>query len=419
MAFPNSDCECVQGIEYFIDPRHYTPWEENGGIAHIELPWWYRNQIEAVNKRVQEEVDAANEAAKTETSASQRTITLVVKGTSLINHGFIHLVAHQIKSFWVSLETLDEDWLKCDISLQFTHVESGGSVLVPLLGMGPQFKVAIPSTVLLPGTLLITAIGTVKLGDYQVLSTESLKLRVYDPVIPPIKWPNLKSYDVYFEYQRMMKSILAEVEFLTNDAVKKINTHDQGIEVVWGVTDSNGVLCTVNKKEVVPLVHTERGTLKDKDGTELLSMPLHFAPTDAMPLDDATALKIKTTFTTSYQDESAILMPRTVAENVEVTDTEVLSERLEAIKADLKALTDKDKGLDADIEELKTGDRALNSDINTLRLRVTDLETKHAETSSKLSALSSAVEELTDDIILLNKHISGLELRVTALENAE
>lgn len=148
-------------------------------------------------------------------------------------------------------------------------------------------------------------------------------------------------------------------------------------------------------------------------------MPLHFAPTDAMPLDDATALKIKTTFTTSYQDESAILMPRTVAENVEVTDTEVLSERLEAIKADLKALTDKDKGLDADIEELKTGDRALNSDINTLRLRVTDLETKHAETSSKLSALSSAVEELTDDIILLNKHISGLELRVTALENAE
>lgn len=418
MAFPNSDCECVQGIEYFIDPRHYTPWEENGGIAHIELPWWYRNQIEAVNKRVQEEVDAANEKAKTETSTSQRTITLVVKGTSLINHGFIHLVAHQIKSFWVSLETLDEDWLKCDISLQFTHVESGSSVLVPLLGIGPQFKITIPSTVLLPGTLLITAIGTVKLGDYQVLSTESLKLRVYDPVIPPIKWPNLKSYDVYFEYQRMMKSILAEVEFLTNDAIKKINTHDQGIEVVWGVTDTDGVLCAVNKKEVVPLVHTEQGALKDKDGTEILSMPLHFAPTDTMPLGDLPNLKVKTTFTTSYQDESAVLMPRTVAENVEVTDTEVLSERLPAIQESLKALADKDMALDKEITELKTVDSSLNSSINTLSNRITDLETKQKETSDKLSALSSTVEELADDITLLNKHISDLELRIAALENA-
>lgn len=418
MAFPNSDCECVQGIEYFIDPRHYTPWEENGGIAHIELPWWYRKQIEAVNKRVQEEVDAANEAAKTETSASQRTIALIVKGASLINHGFVHLVAHQIKSFWVSLETLDEDWLKCDVSLQFTHVESGGSALVPILGTGPQFKVAIPSEVLLPGTLLITAIGTVKLGDYQVLSTESLKLRVYDPVIPPIKWPTLKSYDVYFEYQRMMKSILAEVEFLTNDAIKKINTHDQGIEVVWGVTDADGVLCAVNKKEVVPLVHTEQGTLKDKDGTELLSMPLHFAPTDAMPLGDMPNLKVKTTFTTSYQDESAVLMPRTVAENVEVTDTEVLSERLDSIKDSLETLTDKDTALDEEIAELKTVDSSLNSNINTLSTRITDLETKQKETSDRLSALSSTVEELADDITLLNKHISDLELRIAALENA-
>lgn len=418
MAFPNSDCECVQGIEYFIDPRHYTPWEENGGIAHIELPWWYRNQIEAVNKRIQEEAKASEEAAQTETSTSQRTITLIVKGTSLINHGFIHLVAHQIKSFWVSLETLDEDWLKCDISLQFTHVESGGSALVPILGTGTQFKVAIPSEVLLPGTLLITAIGTVKLGDYQVLSTESLKLRVYDPVIPPIKWPTLKSYDVYFEYQRMMKSILAEVEFLTNDAIKKINTHDQGIEVVWGVTDTDGVVCAVNKKEVVPLVHTEQGALKDKDGTEILSMPLHFAPTDTMPLGDLPNLKVKTTFTTSYQDESAVLMPRTVAENVEVTDTEVLSERLTAIQESLKALADKDMALDKEITELKTVDSSLNSSINTLSNRITDLETKQKETSDKLSALSSTVEELADDITLLNKHISDLELRIAALENA-
>lgn len=274
MAFPNSDCECVQGIEYFIDPRHYTPWEENGGIAHIELPWWYRKQIEAVNKRVQEEVDAVNEKAKTETSTSQRTITLIVKGTSLINHGFIHLVAHQIKSFWVSLETLDEDWLKCDISLQFTHVESGGSALVPMLGTGTQFKVAIPSEVLLPGTLLITAIGTVKLGDYQVLSTESLKLRVYDPVIPPIKWPNLKSYDVYFEYQRMMKSILAELEFLTDDAVKDIRPSETGIEIVRGNTDSTGVVCEPADVTVINLVHTKDGKLLDEDGNEILPFPI-------------------------------------------------------------------------------------------------------------------------------------------------
>lgn len=274
MAFPNSDCECVQGIEYFIDPRHYTPWEENGGIAHIELPWWERRQVEAVNKRIQEEAEEEAKKQDTETSASQRTVTMLIKGTTIINQGFIHLVAHQIKSFWISVETRDEDWLKCDISLNFKHVESGNTAIVPVLGTGEKFKIAVPAEVLVPGHVLISAIGTVKLGDYQVLSTEALKVRVYDPVITPVKWPTLKSYDVYFEYQRMMKSILDDIEFYSKETVTEIRPSTTGIEIYTG----NMVIKEAMGEDVEPtcinLVHTEDGKLIDEHGEVILPFPI-------------------------------------------------------------------------------------------------------------------------------------------------
>ena len=92
--------------------------------------------------------------------------------------------------------------------------------------------VTIPAEVLRPGTLNIALTGIKLTGEYQVVTTEAMTYKVYDAGIKPIKWPKMKDYDVYLNYQRLAKNLIAEV-----DSIKKDNVvYSDNIAVTYPVT---------------------------------------------------------------------------------------------------------------------------------------------------------------------------------------
>ena len=208
------NCECVQGIEYFIDPRLYTPIGEGQDLNLVDIPAWDE-------KLIKQEEEAAALAAATEKECNvlvdpDRMIRLVVQRNVLVNQGFVHLVAYQIKSFYVQLNSLDVNWRNADVSLIFSNKQAGESVTVPVLEMGKP--VIIPANVLVPGELSIVAIAVTKTGDYSVITTDAITYQVYDPHIAPISWPKLKDYDLYFYYQSLAKKLLEEVKAIRDSA---------------------------------------------------------------------------------------------------------------------------------------------------------------------------------------------------------
>lgn len=229
------NCECVQGIEYFIDPRLYTPIGEGQDLNLVDIPAWDE-------KLIKQEEEAAALAAATEKECNvlvdpDRMIRLVVQRNVLVNQGFVHLVAYQIKSFYVQLNSLDKAWRNADVSLVFSNKQAGESVTVPVLELGKP--VIIPASVLVPGELSIVAIAVTKVGDYSVITTDAITYQVYDPHIAPIAWPKLKDYDLYFYYQSLAKKLLAEVKELRDKtpvhlvsalpvAVKNTTTGEEG-----------------------------------------------------------------------------------------------------------------------------------------------------------------------------------------------
>lgn len=230
------NCECAQGIEYFIDPRLYTPIGEGQDLNLVDIPEWDA-------KLIKQEEEAAALAAATEKECNvlidpDRMIRLVAQRNVLVNQGFVHLVAYQIKSFYVQLNSLDKSWRNADVSLIFSNKQAGESVTVPVLELGKP--VIIPASVLVPGELNIVAIAVTKVGDYSVITTDALTYQVYDPHIAPVSWPKLKDYDLYFYYQSLAKKLLAEVKELRDQVpvhlvgalpvtIKSTSTTDQTV----------------------------------------------------------------------------------------------------------------------------------------------------------------------------------------------
>lgn len=209
--YSSSDCQCVTGIEKFIDPRPYLPQYESPDSNEIELPVWEQNR-QAAEKKRQEEL-AAQSAQTTAEISPERILKLVVQRTILTNQEYVKLLAHQINSFYVQLDSLDEAWRNRDVSIIFQHAASGRQAMVPVIKLGKP--VPIPADILLPGLVKCSAIAVARTGDYSVITTEALDLRVYDTGIRPIDWPKLKSYDVYFLYQTMVKNLQADFDELS------------------------------------------------------------------------------------------------------------------------------------------------------------------------------------------------------------
>lgn len=219
MSWPysSSDCHCVTGIEKFIDPRPYLPQYESPDSNEIELPVWEQNRQAAEKRRLEElqtQSNVENSTTTTTTSTTtlspQRVLKLVAYETRLTNQEYVKLVARQVNSFYVQLNSVDDTWRNRDVSLLFQHPASGRQSLVPILELGKS--VPIPSDILLPGLVTVAAIAVARTGDYSVVTTESLNLRVYDAGIRPIDWPKLKSYDVYFLYQTTVKNLQGEIK---------------------------------------------------------------------------------------------------------------------------------------------------------------------------------------------------------------
>lgn len=210
MSWPysSSDCHCVTGIEKFIDPRPYLPQYESPDSNEIELPIWEQNR-QAAEQKLQNEI-AQQCACEDPCISPQRILKLVVQRNILTNQEYVKLLAHQVNSFYVQLDSLDTTWRNRDVSLIFQHTASGRQAMVPIIKLGKP--VPIPNDILLPGLVKVTAIAVARTGDYSVISTEALDLRVYDTGIKPIDWPKLKSYDVYFLYQAMVKNLQCDVE---------------------------------------------------------------------------------------------------------------------------------------------------------------------------------------------------------------
>lgn len=217
MAWPN-DCVCVQGIEQFIDPRVNIPVMESMGKDSLELPIWDQKLLAAEDAAAQEAAEA--EAAKNVVIDPERVIKLVAQRTHLINQGYVQLTAYQIKSFYVSLDSLDKNWRDANVTLLFSHSCGLKSIPVPVLEMGEP--VLIPSAVLVPGKLRIAAMATAKAGDYSVISTNSLEFQIYDPQIKPVAWPKMKDYDIYYMYQTLARQLLAEVKVLRENTPVRI-----------------------------------------------------------------------------------------------------------------------------------------------------------------------------------------------------
>lgn len=113
--YSSSDCQCVTGIEKFIDPRPYLPQYESPDSNEIELPVWEQNR-QAAEKKRQEEL-AAQSAQTTAEISPERILKLVVQRTILTNQEYVKLLAHQINSFYVQLDSLDEAWRNRDVSI--------------------------------------------------------------------------------------------------------------------------------------------------------------------------------------------------------------------------------------------------------------------------------------------------------------
>lgn len=270
MSWPysSSDCHCVTGIEKFIDPRPYLPQYESPDSNEIELPVWEQNRQAAEKRRLEElqaqstTADSTATTTTTTTLSPQRVLKLVAHKTILTNQEYVKLVAHQVDSFYVQLNSVDDTWKNRDVSLLFQHTASGRQALVPILELGKS--VPIPSDILLPGLVTVAAIAVVRTGDYSVVTTESLNLRVYDAGIRPIDWPKLKSYDVYFLYQTTVKNLQGEIKDFIGavpktyevDVTINISSEDtvQSMTVPWKLrVTSNQVVGAEIRMEMVDL----------------------------------------------------------------------------------------------------------------------------------------------------------------------
>lgn len=245
MAMYDNECACVQGVEVYLDPRMYMPqWEtpDTGAIEDSAIEWKRKQEEKAYAAAQQEKLDNTNVAI-----APERVAEFVVQRNVLVPTGFTHFVAYQIQSMYIRIKTLDEYWLGSEISAIFTHKESDISRIVPVLKL--DSLVTIPAEVLQPGTLNITLTGIRLTGEYQVVTTEAMTYKVYDAGIKPIKWPKMKDYEVYLNYQRLAKNLIAEV-----DSIKKDNVvYSDNIAVTYPVT----VTCDNTELPVPKVVHAD------------------------------------------------------------------------------------------------------------------------------------------------------------------
>lgn len=219
MAYPYSDCCCVQGIEHFIDPRPQMPQEEGYERSVVDKPIWEKIFEEAVakkNKEAQEKIDAE----KSESISPERVTKLVVQRNNLINQGYTRLTAHQINSYYVQVNSLDTAWQTANISLIFSHSAYDESIIVPILALNTP--TLIPSALLVPGELKVVATATKQIKNYAVITTNSLTFQIYDPGFKPIDWPKIRDYDIYFYYQTLAKQLLAEVKKIKENTPIKI-----------------------------------------------------------------------------------------------------------------------------------------------------------------------------------------------------
>lgn len=245
MTMYDNECACVQGVEVFLDPRIYMPqWEtpDTGAIEDSAIEWQRKREEKAYAEEQQEKIDNTNVVVNAE-----RVAEFVVQRNVLVPTGFTHFVAYQIQSMYIRIKTLDEYWLNSEISAIFTHKESNTSRTVPVLKL--DSLVTIPAEVLRPGTLNIALTGIKLTGEYQVVTTEAMTYKVYDAGIKPIKWPKMKDYDVYLNYQRLAKNLIAEV-----DSIKKDNVvYSDNIAVTYPVT----VVCDNAALPAPTIVHAD------------------------------------------------------------------------------------------------------------------------------------------------------------------
>lgn len=245
MSYSDLDCVCVQGIEHFIAPQPTSVSYEPLTFDNVSLSPWQQKEYDAFIKAQEEQT--AEQSKKNAVVESSMTLPLYVQGLKLVLKEFTHLVAYQTRSFYVTLESLDSNWIKKPVSLVFQHTESGEQAVVPILNLGEKYL--IPDNVLLPGELRVSAISFTKTVDYTSTVTESIQLCVYDPLIKPVDWGAKPAYDVYREFYSMVQNINSSIKALPKDYILKstltytdINDKSQTVydtEVNTHITKSN------------------------------------------------------------------------------------------------------------------------------------------------------------------------------------
>lgn len=238
MAYGRSeDCCCVQGIEHFLmDCNPFYP-EYDLTEGSLELPIWNQKFIEAQLKKQKEAEEA--EKTKDTTVTSEQVIHLVAQGNNLINQGYVNIVAFQLNTFSVELDSLDHKWMDADsISLIFTHEKLDKSVTVPVLEL--KKPVLIPNEMLIPGILSITAATLNSNGELSSLMTNSMDYRVYAPHIKPVEFKKIKDFNLYYYFVSTVKNLVNDVKDLAKKVADSITVdflNDRCDKIQEEVTD--------------------------------------------------------------------------------------------------------------------------------------------------------------------------------------
>lgn len=210
------NCECVQGIEHFIDPRLYIPKSEYTSPETLSLPVWEQNMIEAEMKR--QEKEAKEEEEKDISISSEQLVSLVVQGTTIINKDYTNIVAFQINSYYTQIESIDKKWLNADtLSLVFTHSKLDESYVVPVLAIGTP--VLIPNEVLIPGTLSISAAILNNDGTISTIVTNSIDYHVYAPKIKPVDFDKLKDLNLYYYFLNTVTNLTKDFKDISSKII--------------------------------------------------------------------------------------------------------------------------------------------------------------------------------------------------------
>lgn len=219
------DCSCVQGIEHFLDPRPYLPQYESPNNYVINIPPWMHLTSECGCGAPECSTSDSNEDTSTSTTTNDnssskdlRTAFLYVTGNTIINSGYLYMVAYQVRSAYVYVKSDDSTWINGNLSLIMQNIDSDVQEVVPI-ELNKYIK--IPDTVLTPGTLNISATCMAKdlSSEYTSILTESVSIKVNDPGIKQVDWPTKPAYDIYYNYQVTANNISKGITSINNNIV--------------------------------------------------------------------------------------------------------------------------------------------------------------------------------------------------------